>query len=103
VANPAELDQPQLIGLDSVTEREREVIRSEEQGLSNKEIADRLCISDSTVRSHLTNMFNKVGVRSRQKLLIHAHQFRASHPLISSRSVRVSVPPQTRKATSERM
>ncbi len=60
---------------DAVTQREREVIRLVRQGLSNKEIADRLCIADSTVRHHLTNIFDKVGVANRQKLLVHAHQF----------------------------
>ena len=62
---------------DAVTEREREVIRLVRQGHSNKEIADRLCIADSTVRHHLTNIFDKVGVPNRQKLLVRAHQFRA--------------------------
>ena len=61
---------------DAVTEREREVIRLIGLGLSNKEIADRLCIADSTVRHHLTNIFDKVGVPNRQKLLVRAHQFR---------------------------
>ncbi|HMS85835.1 MAG TPA: response regulator transcription factor [Nitrospira sp.] len=75
---------------DAVTEREREVIRLVEQGFANKEIADRLCISDSTVRYHLTNIFDKVGVRSRQKLLIYAHQFRSTPRHHAERSDRVS-------------
>ena len=57
-----------------LTEREREVIRLISQGLSNKDIADRLCISSITVRHHLTNIFDKLGVTNRQKLLIRAHQ-----------------------------
>ena len=65
---------------DAVTEREREVIRLVRQGLSNKEIADRLWIANSTVRHHLTNIFDKIGVPNRQKLLVHAHQFRAISP-----------------------
>jgi DNA-binding NarL/FixJ family response regulator len=44
------------------------------QGLSNKDIAYRLSISDSTVRHHLTSIFDKVGVSNRQKLLVHAQQ-----------------------------
>lgn len=59
---------------DSLTEREREVIRLIGQGLSNKDIADRLCISSITVRHHLTNIFDKLGVSNRQKLLIRAHE-----------------------------
>jgi DNA-binding NarL/FixJ family response regulator len=61
-----------------LTERKREIIRLVGQGLSNKDIADRLCISDSTVRHHLTSIFAKTGVPNRQKLMIHAHRFCSS-------------------------
>jgi DNA-binding NarL/FixJ family response regulator len=63
---------------DALTEREREVIGLVRQGLSNKDIAYRLSISDSTVRHHLTSIFDKVGVPNRQKLLVHAHQIRST-------------------------
>jgi DNA-binding NarL/FixJ family response regulator len=63
---------------DGLTERQREIIKLVGQGLSNKDIADRLCISDSTVRHHLTGIFDKLGVPNRQKLLIHTHHFRSS-------------------------
>ncbi len=63
---------------EALTEREREIIRLVEQGLSNKDIAYRLSISDSTVRHHMTSIFDKVGVPNRQKLLIHAHHFRST-------------------------
>ena len=59
----------------ALTERERAVIVLIGQGLSNKDIADRLCISGITVRHHLTSIFDKLGVTSRQKLLIRAHQY----------------------------
>ena len=58
-----------------LTERKREIIRLVGQGLSNKDIAERLCIADSTVRHHLTSIFDKIGVPNRQKLLIHTHRF----------------------------
>jgi DNA-binding NarL/FixJ family response regulator len=58
-----------------LTEREREVIQLIGQGLTNKAIADRLCISPVTVRHHLTRIFDKLGVTTRQKLLIRAHQY----------------------------
>ena len=60
---------------EALTEREREVIALIGQGLSNKDIADRLCISVITVRHHLTSIFDKLGVTTRQKLLIRAHQY----------------------------
>ncbi|MGC4095571.1 MAG: response regulator transcription factor [Nitrospira sp.] len=63
---------------EALTEREREIIRLVGQGLSNKDIAYKLSISDSTVRHHMTNIFDKVGVPNRQKLLLHAHHVRSS-------------------------
>jgi len=63
---------------DVLTEREREIIRLVGQGLSNKEMAYKLSISDSTVRHHMTNIFDKVGVPNRQNLLIHTYQFRST-------------------------
>jgi DNA-binding NarL/FixJ family response regulator len=59
----------------SLTEREREIILLIGRGLSNKDIADRLHISVITVRHHLTSIFDKLGVATRQKLLIRAHQY----------------------------
>lgn len=65
---------------DGLTEREREVVRLISEGLSNKDIADRLCISSITVRHHLTSIFDKLGVSNRQKLLIRAHQHGLARP-----------------------
>ncbi|MDF0674979.1 MAG: response regulator transcription factor [Nitrospira sp.] len=63
---------------EALTEREREIICLVRQGLSNKDIAYTLSISDSTVRHHMTSIFDKVGVPNRQKLLVHAHQLRST-------------------------
>jgi DNA-binding NarL/FixJ family response regulator len=60
---------------EALTEREREIIRLVGQGLSNKDIADNLSISDSTVRYHMTSIFDKVGVPNRQQLLLHTQSF----------------------------
>ena len=60
--------------LDGLTERECQIIRCVSQGLSNKDIADRLCISSITVRHHLTAIFDKLGVPNRKKLIVHAHE-----------------------------
>jgi len=69
---------PPLAWPEALTEREREIIRLVAQGLSNKDIAYTLSISDSTVRHHMTSIFDKVGVPNRQKLLVHANQVRSS-------------------------
>jgi DNA-binding NarL/FixJ family response regulator len=60
--------------IESLTERERSIITLIAGGLKNKDIAEHLHISDITVRHHLTNIFMKLGVSDRQKLLILAHE-----------------------------
>jgi two-component system, NarL family, nitrate/nitrite response regulator NarL len=64
-----------------LTEREREVIALVNEGLKNKQISDRLSISETTVRHHLTSIFAKLGVESRLELVIFAHR----HGLSKSR------------------
>ena len=71
-----EPDSQPLAWPEALTEREREIICLVRQGLSNKDIAYKLSISDSTVRHHMTSIFDKVGVPNRQKLLVHAHHVR---------------------------
>ncbi len=62
------------VSVDELTKREREVITLIGEGLSNKAIADRLCISSTTVRHHLSSIFDKLGVTTRQKLLVFAYR-----------------------------
>ncbi len=76
-------DTPPTMWPDALTEREREIIRLVGQGLSNKEIAYTLSISDSTVRYHMTSIFGKVGVTNRQKLLVHIFLLHSSPDPIS--------------------
>jgi DNA-binding NarL/FixJ family response regulator len=61
---PAAEDAPQF------TERERFILRSLLQGLSNKEIADKQQTSESAVKASLQNLFNKLGVRTRSQLVL---------------------------------
>ncbi|TDP95370.1 LuxR family two component transcriptional regulator [Leucobacter luti] len=53
-------DQPQLV--DSLTEREREVLTLMAEGASNSDIATRLFISDAAVRKHIGNIFTGLGL-----------------------------------------
>jgi DNA-binding CsgD family transcriptional regulator len=53
--------------------REREVFRHAAIGLSNKEVADRLEISRATVKAHLTQIFQKLGVSGRAQLAAVYH------------------------------
>ncbi len=59
----------------SLTGREEEIILLIGQALSNKDIAERLCISSITVRHHLTSIFGKLDVHSRQQLLLRAYEY----------------------------
>lgn len=56
-----------------LTARESQIVNLVAEGLSNKEIAERLSMADTTVRHYLTKIFNKLGVSNRQHLLIRAH------------------------------
>jgi DNA-binding NarL/FixJ family response regulator len=55
-----------------LTEREMEVLRCAAKGLSNKEIAGQLVLSLPTVKAHLVNIFNKMGVGSRTEAVMQA-------------------------------
>jgi two-component system NarL family response regulator len=57
---------------DPVTPREREIIRHVALGLRNAEVAERLAISEVTVKSHLNNIFQKLGLRGRTELALYA-------------------------------
>ncbi len=55
-----------------LTERETEVLRLVRDGLTNREIADRLVVSAGTVRTHLENVFEKLGVHTRTAAVARA-------------------------------
>ena len=55
-----------------LTEREVEVLRLLREGLTNREIADRLVIATTTVRTHLENVFEKLGVHTRTAAVARA-------------------------------
>jgi NarL family two-component system response regulator LiaR len=57
-----------------LTSREREVVRLVGEGLRNDEIAERLSISDKTVRNHLTVIFEKLAVSDRLHLAVYAYR-----------------------------
>jgi DNA-binding CsgD family transcriptional regulator len=59
-------------GWDSLTPTEQDVVRLVTEGLANKDIATRLFVSPRTVQSHLTHVYNKLGVSSRVQLVQEA-------------------------------
>jgi len=69
------------VSIEQITPREREVLRSLAEGLSNKEIAAKLHMSVDTERTHMMNILNKLGVHSRIQALL----FAARHGLVEIR------------------
>jgi two-component system nitrate/nitrite response regulator NarL len=65
---------PEVAKISTLTEREREVIALICEGLQNKLIGERLFISETTVRHHLTSIFDKLGVTNRLELVIYAYR-----------------------------
>lgn len=74
-----ELD-PEAAKIASLTEREREVISLISEGLKNKQIAERLFISGTTVSHHLTSIFSKLEVSDRLGLIIYSYRHRLVKP-----------------------
>ncbi len=71
---------PEAAKIASLTEREREVVTLMSQGLRNKQIAERLGISETTVRHHLTSIFAKLGVTDRLELVIYTYRHGLASP-----------------------
>lgn len=66
--------------LKSLTKREREIVALIAEGLTNRELAERMCISEATVRTHLTSIFLKLGVTNRLKLVVYAYRHGLANP-----------------------
>jgi DNA-binding NarL/FixJ family response regulator len=58
----------------ALTAREREIVRMIAQGLRNKAIAERLSISEGTVKIHLHNVYEKLGLDGRLELVLYAQK-----------------------------
>jgi DNA-binding NarL/FixJ family response regulator len=59
----------------ALTNREREVLKLIAEGLSNREIAEALVLSDGTVRNHVSNVLTRLNVRDRTQAVILANTF----------------------------
>jgi DNA-binding NarL/FixJ family response regulator len=67
-------------GLETLTEREREVMALVAQGLSNEEIAERLIVSPATAKTHVSRAMIKLGARDRAQLVVFAYESGLARP-----------------------
>jgi DNA-binding NarL/FixJ family response regulator len=72
--NSGAKQDPEQMKIASLTEREREVIGLVGKGLKNRQIAEKLFISDITVHHHLTSIYSKLSVTDRLELLIFSYR-----------------------------
>jgi len=65
-------EDPDVTKIESLTTREREIVTLVTEGLTNKQIAERLFISEATARNHLTSILDKLDVSDRFQLAVYA-------------------------------
>lgn len=75
-ATPTEgdTDVPKGVSVDVLTERELSILRLVAEGLSNLDIANRLFVTEQTVKFHLSNIYRKLGVANRTEATRYAYR-----------------------------
>jgi len=83
LVEPVAMETRSLVGSRPLSKREEEIARLVAEGLSNRQISQRLSLSEHTVKNYLFRVFEKIGVSTRVELALYAlnrRQVRRAHP-----------------------
>jgi len=80
IASYVQTPNPSAALPETLTERETQVLRAMARGLSNAEIGNRLYLSEATVKTHVTAVLAKLGVRDRLQAVVAAYESGAVRP-----------------------
>ncbi len=76
VAPKVEIQTAEFEMVEPLSEREQLILQLIMEGLSNREIAERLVVTVNTVKTHIYNLFGKLGVKSRTQAIARARAYR---------------------------
>jgi len=73
-ASSTSINNDVVMHVEQLTEREREILTLLVQGTSNRQIAEKLYLTEGTVKNHMSNILSKLGVRDRTQAALKAKE-----------------------------